>query len=280
MRNVTISVTRYDEPDWLAREALESLARQEGVNAEILFLDQRHAPELWREVERLSHAHARIKASQIATRSLSFARNHAIRAAGSDLVLFMDCDAVADRRWAAELAGALKPAGVGIVGGRIVPRWSRPPLLLARARLAWEQYSLLDYGPGLRQVSKVVGAGFGLDRRALADQAYFDESLGRRDGRLHCGEDSEICNRAAAAGLGVLYNGDALVEHRIGPDRITYRWLLKRLFYSGANRARLGGAPRSTHGLGAWDYLLLPLMAPPYAAGFMSARLARGRSAA
>lgn len=280
MQKVTIAVTRYDEPNWLVREALESLARQDDVTAEVLFLDQRHDPDFWRDVERLTCDHVRFVASPIAARSLSFARNHAISAAACDLVLYMDCDAVADPRWAAELAGALRQEGVGIVGSRIVPRWSRPPLLIARAWIAWEQYALLDFGPGIREVSKVVGAGFGIDRRALADQAYFREDLGRREGRLHCGEDTDICNRAVEKGLSVLYNGDSMVEHQIQPERIRYRWILKRLFYAGANRAVLGGPPGATHALSTWDYLFLPAMALPYAAGFAHAIVTRGRAPA
>ena len=71
MQKVTIAVTRYDEPNWLVHEALESLARQDDVTAEVLFLDQRHDPDFWRDVDWLTCDHVRFVASPIAARSLS-----------------------------------------------------------------------------------------------------------------------------------------------------------------------------------------------------------------
>lgn len=273
MTHVTIAVTRYDEPDRLVRDALESLARQQGVTADVLFLDQRFDPAFAGAVEGLSHGTLRFAARPIASHNLSFARNEAIRAAANDIILFMDCDAVADPRWAAELVRALRQDGVAVAGSRIVPRWARPPLLMARARVVWEQYSLLDLGPGLREVARVVGAGFGINRRRLGEEARFDETLGRRDGLLFGGEDSDICMRARARGLHILYNGEAVIEHQIAAARVTHRWILKRLFYAGANRAALGGSPRASHGLGVWDALLLPAIVIPYFAGYAWARL-------
>jgi len=275
MADVTIAVTRYDEPDELARDALESLARQQGVAADVLFLDQRYDPVFAGAIEGLSCPAVRFAVRPIAVHSLSFARNQAIRAATGDILLFMDCDAIADPRWAAELVRVLRQDGVAVAGSRIVPRWARPPLLMARAHVVWEQYSLLDLGPGIREVARVVGAGFGIDRRRLGEDARFDETLGRRDGRLLSGEDSDICVRARVRGLRILYNGEALIEHQIAMARITHRWIFKRLFYAGANRATLGGSPSASHGLSAWDALFLPVIAIPYVAGYAWGRLRR-----
>ena len=274
MTHVTIAVTRYDEPDGLVRDALQSLALQQGVAADVLFLDQRD-PLFAGAVEGLSHDALRFSVCPISARSLSFARNEAIRTAAGDIVLFMDCDAVAHPRWAAELVSALRQDGVAVAGSRIVPRWACPPLLMGRARVVWEQYSLLDLGPGQRQVARVVGAGFGIDRRRLGEEAHFDETLGRRDGRLLSGEDSDLCKRARARGLLIIYNGEAVIEHKIAAARITHRWILKRLFYAGANRAILGGPPCVAHGFGVWDALFLPVIAIPYVAGYVWAWLQR-----
>ena len=275
MADITIAVTRYDEPDGVARGALESLARQQGVAADVLFLDQRYDPVFADAVEGLSRPAIRFAVWSIVADGISFARNQAIRAAAGDIVLFMDCDAVADPRWAVQLVRALRQDGVAVAGSRIVPRWDRSPLLMARARVVQEQYSLLDLGPGLREVDRVVGAGFGIDWRRLGDDARFDQTLGRRDGRLFGGEDSDICMRARARGLRILYNGDAVIEHRIATTRVTHRWIFKRLFYAGANRATLGGSPNLAHRIALWDALLLPVIAIPYSAGYAWGRLTR-----
>ena len=68
-------------------------------------------------------------------------------------------------------------------GDRARPARNSPPRI-ARARVVEEQYSLLDLGQGEIETRKVIGASFGLNRALLGDQAYFDETLGRRGGKL------------------------------------------------------------------------------------------------
>ena len=40
MLNITITLTRYKEPNWLVNQTLDSLANQNNIKATILFLDQ------------------------------------------------------------------------------------------------------------------------------------------------------------------------------------------------------------------------------------------------
>src|SRR5690606_16124214 len=84
-------------------------------------------------------------------------------------------------------------------------------------------------------------------------------------------EDSDLCLRARARGHRILYAGDAIIDHHIAAARLTYRWVARRLYYAGINRATLGGAPSANHGLGRWDGLFLPAIAVPCGAGFVHA---------
>jgi hypothetical protein len=36
---ITIAFTRYAEPNWLVRDTIDGLARQQGIRADVLFLD-------------------------------------------------------------------------------------------------------------------------------------------------------------------------------------------------------------------------------------------------
>ena len=270
---VTIALTRYDEPNWLVLEALESLARQKEVNAQVLFLDQKEEPAYWHQVSQLSSRWIRFEPIHIPSKSLYYARNYGIAQANTRFVLFIDCDAVAHERWASELAHCLSMENVAIAGSRILPRWHKKPLLLAKSRVALEQYSLFDFGTGVLDQPRIVGAGFGIDRLKLGANAYFDESLGRREGRLFGGEDSELCARALLAGFRVLYNGRSVIDHQILPARVSYAWLLRRLFYAGVSRSITGGMPQSTHQMNLWDYLFAPVVAPVYLAGYCLAKL-------
>jgi GT2 family glycosyltransferase len=272
MIRVTIALTRYNEPNWLLWEALDGIAAQQSVGGEVLVLDQTEDPETAERIASLGSARLLFRWMPIPARSLSYARNHAIAIARFPVVLFLDADAVAEPRWAAELAATLSQPGVAVAGGRILPEWHRRPLLISRARVVLEQYSVLDHGPMEAVVPKIVGAGFGIHRERLGDQAYFDEDLGRRAGSLLGGEETDLCVRATRAGHEVRYNGRAIVHHHILPERIRYRWILKRIYFAGVSRALQGGVPAPTHGVGLWDLAVLPMILPVYALGFLKGR--------
>lgn len=267
---ITITLTRYREPDWLVMETLESLALQEGVNGDVLFLDQNRSKSFTEAVEALSTPQLRFRCLPCAEKGLSHARNEGLRLASSPVVLFIDCDAVAERRWAREMSKVLR-TGAAVVGARILPRWRGRSPLLARAKVVRDQYSLLDWGEDVAAAPRVVGAGFGLRKDLCADQMIFDEGLGRRDGKLFSGEESDLCRRVAAAGGRIMYCGKAVVHHQILPERLKLSWIMKRLYFAGLGRAAQGGAPSPSQKPGFWDWALLPLILPPYAAGYIIA---------
>jgi glycosyltransferase involved in cell wall biosynthesis len=267
--NVSITLTRYREPNWLIWETLDSLAQQRGVQAEVLLLDQMQDPETEAHIAALSTSDIDFHYIKIEERGLSYARNYAIEHCQNDILLYIDSDAIAEPDWARELGAALTKPGVAVAGGKIVPKWHRRPLLLARSRIVMDQYSVLDLGDGELEVGRVVGANFGINKKAAGDQAYFDEAYGRREGRLFGGEESDLCNRVREQGSTVVYTGAALVHHQILPERITYRWIMKRIYYAGISRAMQGGSPNPTHKTGFWDYLVLPAILPAYALGYL-----------
>jgi glycosyltransferase involved in cell wall biosynthesis len=261
------------------RETLESLARQVGVEADVLFLDQQDDADMRGLCAALANERISFRYVTIPPHGLSFARNRAIALSPNDVILFIDSDAVADPHWARLLAETLGRDGVGVAGGRIVPRWHGRPLLLARSRIVLSCYSMLDVGTGEMAIDRVVGAGFGVHRRHLGEDAKFDEGLGRRPGALLGGEETELCVRARARGLQTLYNGRALVEHQVLPERISNLWLMRRFYYAGFERALTAGRLRpSTQGRGFWDYVAYAVTLVPSLLGFWRGR--RRRAAA
>lgn len=275
LRAVTITLTRYREPDWLVFETLESLRAQTGVMGQVLLLDQAWEPGFTRRVEALSSSALRFYCRPCPENGLSFARNEGLAEAEYDTVLFIDPDALAEPGWARALADALSEPGVAVAGSRILPRWRGRKPVLARSKVVHDQYSLLDYGDETLPVGRVVGAGFGVNRSVATDQMHFDAAFGRREGRLFGGEESDLCARVAEAGGRVVYVGGAVVHHQILPERLRAAWVWRRLYYAGIGRQQGGGAPNPSHKPGIWDWLLLPLILPPYAIGWMRARLGR-----
>ncbi|MDP2396110.1 MAG: hypothetical protein Q8S84_00190 [bacterium] len=61
IKNVTITATRYKEPNWLFHETIESLSRQKDVVADVLILDQFLTNETKEYCEKLSNENINIK---------------------------------------------------------------------------------------------------------------------------------------------------------------------------------------------------------------------------
>ncbi len=251
-----------------------SLASQRDTKGCILFIDQSPNQATRQLCHELNRPHLEMRYIEADKQGLSKARNLAIARCETEVLLYLDVDAVAAPDWASQLRRSLTEGGAVVTGGRIVPRWHGRPLLASRSRLVCEQYSLLDLGPGVHEASRVVGANFGLNRARVGDDAFFDEALGRRDGLLLGGEESDLCRRVASRGLKILYNGAAVVEHQILPERMTYRWLTRRFYFAGLNRAIFGGSPQPSHEMGLWDLLVTPFCLVPYSAGYLRGRLA------
>ena len=272
---VTITLTRLSEPDALLEKVLARLASQSGVAGEILLIDQKPGSSIRAE----SHSNANWTGRTVLKPlpGLSAARNLSLAEASHDLVLFCDADALAHQGWAAALSGALSRPEVAVAGCRILPAWSGSPPLLARSRVVLDQYSLYDLGDEEREVARIVGAGFGVDRSACPEEMRFDEGLGRRGGRLFGGEESDLCHRVKRAGGRVVYVGKAVVDHVIQPERMRLGWILKRLFYAGFGRGGVGGAPNPSQKPGWADWLFLPVILPPYALGWLASKW-RGQS--
>jgi glycosyltransferase involved in cell wall biosynthesis len=266
---LSLTLTRYNEPDWLVDAALTSLAQQRDVQAEILILDQVRSRFISERCAALSSAMIDVKYINIPEKGLSFARNEAIRLAQHDHLLYLDADAIAEPGWAHALSIALNQKDVAVVGSRIRPQWHGTPLLLCKSGLVMDQYSLYDLGFGRRAVDRVVGAGFGIHRKRLGSEAYFDASLGRAEGDLSVGEETDLCHRARRRGLKILYEGRVSVIHQILPERLSYSWLWRRFYFAGINRARSGGQPRSSTPLAFWDYVALPIVLPSYLLGYL-----------
>ena len=269
MQPITITLTRYREPDWLVMETLQSLAQQKGVSAEVIFLDQNWREEFAGETERMSNARLRFRCLPCEEKGIAYARQKGFDLAGTDIVLQIDPDVIAEADWAEKIVSALN-GGAAIVGSRILPRWRGEPPLLAKSKVVMDQYSILDLGGGEFETPKIVSAGYGVRKSAAPEEMRFDENYGRRNGLLFSGEESDLCRRVRAVGGRVVYCGGALVHHQILPERLTWGWVMKRLYFAGAGRRQQGGAPAPSRKPGFWDWALAPIILPPYAAGYFS----------
>jgi hypothetical protein len=197
------------------------------------------------------------------------------RAAGR-YVAFLDSDALPRPGWLSALQRAAQPAEVAVAGGPVLPRWPeerRPPALF-RSHVAGDFLSMLDLGPEPIDTPRVLPGNMLVDRE-LTGAAVFTTELGRSRGELLGAEEIAMMLRVRAAGHRIVYEPAAAVDHLTRPERMSWRWMWRRVHAAGREAAlhgtELEPLPRT---LGVRDRAVMALVAPAFLHGRRSGRRA------
>ncbi len=240
--SLSVVLCTHARPDYLA-VCLAALAAQQDGRAELLVVDSASPPEAAARIAALA---ARFGARLLRTdrAGLSLARNLGLQAAAGGWVAYLDDDAVPATDWQARLLARIArlPASIGVLGGRILPRWEAPlpawwPAGLRGVLTIVEWEGCAEVGRGTPPDVAVYGANMAFAAQPLRDVGGFPEALGRIGNRLLSGEEEEVVARLQARGLGALYDGGITVGHSIQQDRLRPGWLLNRLLWQGATDA-------------------------------------------
>jgi Glycosyl transferase family 2 len=246
----SVIVSAFDERRWAdLRGAIDSLASQSRpVDEVIVVID--HNRELLRRARKELKT-ARVVANSHA-RGLSGARNTGVEAASSDVVAFIDDDAIAERDWLATLLDRYRDPRVIAVGGAVVPSWDG-----GRPRGFPEEF---DWVVGCsyrglplseRPVRNLIGANMSFRRAVLKRIGGFTDGIGRI-GRKPVGcEETELCIRLGAAfpDAVILYDPAARVSHRVPGARASWRYFCARCFSEGLSKALVAQAAGANRGL-------------------------------
>lgn len=213
-------------------------------------------------------------------RGLSGARNTGVAEARSEVVAFLDDDAAASPRWLEALLSGYRDRSVIGTGGLATPRWEDGA--------SWEWLPEEFYWTvgcsyrGLpRQIAPVrnpIGANMSFRREAILQAGGFREGVGRLDATpLGC-EETELAVRAANShpGCQILHIPGALVEHRVGPDRTTWRYFAARCWSEGVSKAIVTSHVGASSGLASERGYVLRALPLGVVRGL--ARAASGRS--
>jgi len=184
-------------------------------------------------------------------RGLSGARNTGVACSDTDVVLFLDDDAVAEPSWAASLLACFADPRVMVVGGRVDPDWeggARPRWF--PAEFGWVVgCSYTGQPERLGTVRNPIGASMAIRRDVFAAVGGFSGALGRV-GSLPVGcEETELCIRLLRRDpeVVVLHQPDSRVTHAVPEQRQTPRYFLSRCFHEGRSKA----AVTRRHGSGS-----------------------------
>lgn len=279
MISVTIALTRYNEDDELLQQCLESIAAQEGVRARVLVLDQKEHSETMNLCKSLSSENIIFEYHVIPARGCAHARNIAIRFCQTDFLLWTDPDMLLDPNWAETLGRALRERNLAVVGGKILPHWSKSPSWHMKTHVMADHYSLIDLGSEDRETDRIIGGSMGIHVGLLGGNVFFDERLGRKDGTLLGGVDAEFCQRAIRKGFTIRYIGRTTALHQILESRMKFSWIARKFYYGGLSRGMRGGWPTAMNKKRKMiDYIVLGAFAPFYLFGLLKGKK-KGRQA-
>jgi len=222
---ITAAVCTRDRPQELAI-ALQGLADQEYPRLDVVVVDNAPADD---RTLRLVATAARTQPLRYVVEprpGLSWARNRAIDATGSEVIAWVDDDEAADRWWACEVARAfVEVPEAGAMTGLVVPSELATP-----SQVLFERYSGVSRGRGFaraifspatrHQQSPLyplppfgAGANMAFRRDAIQAIGRFDCALGAGTSTL-AGEDTAALSSLLLAGGTVVYQPTAIVRHR------------------------------------------------------------------
>lgn len=241
MTTTSVVICCYSEKRWDdIVEAVKSLGAQTVAPDEVLLVVD-HNPAL------LERAQATFDAVRIVAnthrRGLSGARNTGVDHATGEIIAFLDDDATADAEWLALLLEPYADPAVAAVGGAAHPVWpaGRAPALLP-AELNWVVGCAFTGQPvELAEVRNLMGCTMSFRRDALVRIGGFAEQLGRTAALpLGC-EETELCIRLRQRepDAKILLQPAATVRHRVGADRLDWRYLRRRSWSEGVSKAAI-----------------------------------------
>ncbi len=233
---VTVVIPTRARPDYL-RVTLASVRPQAAhAGAEVLVLSDGADAE----TAEIAHRHgARLLSLRSAT-GLNAARNAAVGAAGSDLIVFVDDDVDAPPGWLdAILSGVRSTPGREVFGGPIHARLEGPaPRACGREPAP---ITTLELGAADRDVTFVWGANMAIAARAFERIGGFDETISGR------GDEEEWQRRYTARGGRIRYLAGAGLAHRRNAADARLRVLARAAYGQGRgarrNDVRKGDAP-------------------------------------
>lgn len=234
-RSLSIVVCTYDRRTLL----LETLNRIDELgyfdDYNVIVVENTDSAEKRIETAELCRArYPKITVIESETPGLSRARNLGLAATNSDIVAYLDDDALPCEGWAEAIVSSFDTPSVVYAGGPIDPLWEGEPPQWMPPEL-YGAFTVLDLGNVDRLLAPtefIYGANMAFRSRAIMAIGGFDEALGRLRNNLHGEEDLAIQRRLRGNGVGA-YAARARVKHFIPLSRANWHWLLKRFAWQG-----------------------------------------------
>lgn len=250
--SISVVLCTYSDSRWAdLLDALDSLRRQtvqDVLTLEVIVVVD-HNSTLLARVRELADV---IAVENGEAPGLSGARNSGVAAASGSIIAFLDDDAVAAPDWLERLTSSYADPTVIGVGGGIRPAWpAERPRWLPR-ELDWVVGCSYHGLPSTKaEVRNPIGANMSFRREVFQDAGPFLSRIGRTSKRPMGCEETELSIRARRRFPGgrVLFDPDAVVDHRVAAERARWRYLLSRCFAEGLSKAIVSAHAGAADGL-------------------------------
>ncbi|MGH9263863.1 MAG: glycosyltransferase family 2 protein [Acidimicrobiales bacterium] len=237
---VSVVVCAYDLVRWAQLlDAVESVLDQTSPVQEVLVVVDHNPDLLDRARDVWAGRPVRVVASRGA-KGLSGARNTGVELAGSEIVAFLDDDAVAEPAWIERLVEPYSDPAVLATGGGVVPALDGPRPRWWPLEFDWViGCSYVGLPTARADVRNVIGANMSARREAVLAAGGFPEGIGRVGTRPVGCEETDLSIRLAQAtpGARIVYEPSARVHHRVPAARLSWRYFRARCLAEGLSKA-------------------------------------------
>jgi glycosyltransferase involved in cell wall biosynthesis len=218
---ISVVIVNFNRPHEV-KDALQSLLNQSVEPFEIIIIDDASKSPL-----SIKAADSKVKLIRFDDEAgISGARNYGINVAKGEYVAFIDDDCIASRHWIKEVQSGIM-AGGEVLGGPLRPIFrSEPP--------KWWSEKDLGYfvGVGNSETERIYGANMVFKKEVFQKIGVFNPNLGRQKGKLLGFEDMNLISKAKKS-FRVLFLPNAVVFHRVAPQRLNLKYIVRWSYNQG-----------------------------------------------
>lgn len=166
---------------------------------------------------------------------LSAGRNRGAQIAQSEIVAYLDDDAIPTKPWAAAVIAAFQTWNCEGLAGRTLLKLEAPAPTWLKGEIMnyLTRFDLGDDPRWLRSDQHPVGANCAIRRPLLDSVGGFFPHLDRAGDSLLSNGEVDVFARAQESGARIAYAPDAMALHSVQPERLTYDWFERRAFAQG-----------------------------------------------
>lgn len=259
--NCSVIICAYTEKRWPdLLKAVESLRQQTVAPAEVILVVD-HNPRLMQLVQR--EMPDVVAVENLEENGLSGARNSGLAAATSEVIAFLDDDAVAAPNWLDQLMQEYTDPQVVGVGGASLPIWVHHQPAWFPEEFNWVVgCSYRGLPPSTATVRNLIGCNMSFRREVFDTVGGFRNGIGRVNTRPVGCEETELCIRANQRWPDriMVYKPDARVFHHVPGSRASWRYFFARCYFEGIAKAFVSRYIGQKDGLASeWTYSLRTL---------------------